>query len=215
MFTIYSIFSKSKNKVIYVGCTENKEKRFYDHLRGFKHSYKHYKNMYELFNEEDIKINVLEESNITNEEAIDKEKYWINYYNTCEDGYNSAPYGHASVLGLKLFTDKQKEERSKKMKENNPMKNKDTVDKMKEGLKKYWTKEKREEASIRNTGRKHIIYVDHYQGKKIFMYNKNNILEKEFDSIRQALNYLGLIGHAALYKAIKNKTLYKGYYWKK
>ena len=50
-------------------------------------------------------------------------------------------------------------------------------------------------------------------GKKIAMYDKDHNLIKVFNAKTAVLNFLGLKGHTQLDKAIKEKTLYKEYYW--
>ena len=52
-------------------------------------------------------------------------------------------------------------------------------------------------------------------GKTIYMYDKNFNLVKTFNTVGLALKFLNLKGHSQLNKAIKNKTLYKGFYWSK
>ena len=47
------------------------------------------------------------------------------------------------------------------------------------------------------------------------MYDKNFNLVKTFNTVGLALKFLNLKGHSQLNKAIKNKTLYKGFYWSK
>lgn len=51
-------------------------------------------------------------------------------------------------------------------------------------------------------------------GKQIEMYDENWNLIKTFNAKTAVLQFLGLKGHTQLDKAIKNQTLYKGYYWK-
>ena len=51
-------------------------------------------------------------------------------------------------------------------------------------------------------------------GKRIEMYDKNHNLIQTFKAKTAVLQFLGLKGHTQLDKAIKNETLYKGYYWK-
>ena len=46
------------------------------------------------------------------------------------------------------------------------------------------------------------------------MYDKDWNLIKIFNTKKLAMEFLGIKGHSALDKAIKNKTLYKNYYWK-
>ena len=43
----------------------------------------------------------------------------------------------------------------------------------------------------------------------------SQILIKEFNSVSCVLEFLNLKGHKGLYKAIKNNTIYKNYYWSK
>lgn len=49
--------------------------------------------------------------------------------------------------------------------------------------------------------------------KKLIIKNKEII--KIFSIIILVLRFLKIKGHSVLYKAIKNKTKYKGYYWEK
>ena len=51
-------------------------------------------------------------------------------------------------------------------------------------------------------------------GKQIKMYDENHNLIQTLKAKTAVLQFLGLKGHTQLDKAIKNKTLYKGYYWK-
>ena len=51
-------------------------------------------------------------------------------------------------------------------------------------------------------------------GKQIQMYDENHNLIQTFKAKTAVLQFLGLKGHTQLDKAIKNETLYKGYYWK-
>lgn len=50
-------------------------------------------------------------------------------------------------------------------------------------------------------------------GNKIFMYDKDWNLQKEFPSVKMACKYLKLKGHSGLYIAIRDKTIFKGHYW--
>ena len=51
-------------------------------------------------------------------------------------------------------------------------------------------------------------------GKRIEMYDENWNLIRVFNAKTAALQFLNLKGHTQLDQAIKNQTLYKGYYWK-
>ena len=46
------------------------------------------------------------------------------------------------------------------------------------------------------------------------MYDENHQLIRIFNAKTAVLNFLGLKGHTQLDKAIKEGTIYKGYYWK-
>ncbi len=54
-------------------------------------------------------------------------------------------------------------------------------------------------------------------GKTVFQWKdkEHTILVNRFNTVRLALEYLNLKGHTKLMEAIKNNTLYKGYYWSK
>ena len=51
-------------------------------------------------------------------------------------------------------------------------------------------------------------------GKTIEMYDEDNNLVRVFNAKTAVLEFLNLKGHSGLDKAIKNNTIYKGYYWK-
>lgn len=51
-------------------------------------------------------------------------------------------------------------------------------------------------------------------GKKIAMYDEKYNLIRIFNAKTAVLSFLGLKGHTQLDRAIKEGTLYKGYYWK-
>lgn len=51
-------------------------------------------------------------------------------------------------------------------------------------------------------------------GKRIEMYDESWNLIQVFNAKTAVLQFLGMKGHTQLDKAIKNQTLYKGYYWK-
>ena len=50
---------------------------------------------------------------------------------------------------------------------------------------------------------------------KVYMYNDKKELIKVFNTVGMALEFLGITSHSALYKACRNGTVYRGYYWKK
>lgn len=82
----------------------------------------------------------------------------------------------------------------------------------------YRTEEYRQKMSISTSGEKNGNYGNKGEKAKngvcIQMLNEQGVLIKEFNTKRLVLEYLGIKGHSALDKAIKNGTPYKNYYWK-
>ena len=81
------------------------------------------------------------------------------------------------------------------------------------------SKKKMSENSVGKTaGKKNGMYGkkgdNAINGKRIEMYDENHQLIRTFNAKTAALQFLGLKGHTQLDKAIKEQTLYKGYYWK-
>lgn len=81
------------------------------------------------------------------------------------------------------------------------------------------TEEYRKKMSEATSGEKNGNYGNKGEkaknGKKVIMKDKDGNIVKEFNTVRMVLEFLGLSGHTALDKAIKNNTEYKGYYWTK
>ena len=163
------------------------------------------------------------------QENSQKEKEFIKVFNAVEDKnfYNihEGGKGGNTTAG---WTKEQKQLHSQKMSKkytgsNNPrygvhlteetknkIKNNRNTDYMK-------TKEYREKMSIAVSGEKNGMYGKRgnnaLNGKKVYMYDNNWNLLQIFNAKTAVLDYLGLTGHSGLNKAIKNKTLYKGFYW--
>lgn len=87
---------------------------------------------------------------------------------------------------------------------------------------KHHTNESKEKMSINSKGKtagdKNGMHGkkgnNAINGKKIGMYDENDQLIQIFNAKTAVLQFLGLKGHGQLDKAIKEQTLYKGYYWK-
>lgn len=94
---------------------------------------------------------------------------------------------------------------------------------LKKGKERFRVDTKRYEESKKRQGDSlKQYYVDNPEArnklghrKKVYMYDKEGNLIKVFSSITKTLDFLGIKGHSALDKAIKNSTIYKDYYWKK
>lgn len=86
---------------------------------------------------------------------------------------------------------------------------------------KHHTEESKRLMSInskgKNIGSKNGMYGksknNALNGKKVYMYDKNYNLIKIFNAKTAVLEFLNMKGHTGLDKAIKEKTLYKGFYW--
>ena len=87
---------------------------------------------------------------------------------------------------------------------------------------KHHTEESKQKMSIssigKTSGEKNGMYGKKgdkaLNGRKIEMYDENYVLIKTFNAKTGVLEFLGMKGHTQLDKAIKEGTLYKGYYWK-
>lgn len=124
------------------------------------------------------------------------------------------------------WTEERKKEQSLKyLGEKNPMYGKK---KSKEAIAKQvahtdysytQTESYRKKMSLATSGEKNGNYGNKGEkaknGKQVYMYDENKCLIKEFNTVNLALEFLNLKGHSGLYKALKEGTLYKGYYWSK
>ena len=124
----------------------------------------------------------------------------------------------------KYWTEDKKAERSDKYSgSGNPMYGKHHTKESQEkriahtDFSSYRTEEYRLKMSLATSGEKNGNYGNKGEkaknGVHIQMLNEQGALIKEFNTKKLALEFLGVKGHNALDKAIKNKTLYKNYYW--
>lgn len=94
---IYAWINKKEHKA-YIGKTNNLKNRIYQHWYSSKHSKKlncFLQALNQYPNEEDWNIIILED-NISLEKVKERENYWIKYYNSIENGYNSIKSGASS-----------------------------------------------------------------------------------------------------------------------
>jgi group I intron endonuclease len=95
---IYKIINNINNK-IYIGCTikETIEERFCEHKSRLK-SYKYKSKLYNSFKKygiDNFSIELIEECDL--KEIYNREKYYINFYNTYIDGLNSTLGGDGTI----------------------------------------------------------------------------------------------------------------------
>lgn len=168
---IYKITSPSGR--VYIGQSIDIEKRFksYSNLRC-KNQRKLYRSFLKYgFDNHDFMIIDFIDSNFLNE----RERYWQDYYNSMETGLNclltktsdkSGKMCESTILKKSINTmgdkhwcwGKSRPDASKRMKENNPMKNPETVLKVKESLKGYSPTREHIEKYLIRTGRKNNKY---------------------------------------------------------
>lgn len=99
---IYAYRKKSNNKVVYVGQTTNLEVRHKQHTQYDPFNINTREYNYPLsrgirkYGEQEYELIILEE-NLTKDQLNEREKYWIQYYNTYFDGYNQSIGGSYPV----------------------------------------------------------------------------------------------------------------------
>ena len=99
MAYIYKIENDINDK-IYIGKTNfSVEKRFKEHCADSKRNRKEKRPLYNAmskYGEEHFYISVIEEC--SSDKASEREKYWIKYYNSYNDGYNATIGGDGKTL---------------------------------------------------------------------------------------------------------------------
>lgn len=126
-FIVYKYTSPSGK--IYIGQTNQGLKKRYYNGQGYKHC-SYFYNAICKYGIDNFYKEILKE-NLSLEEANYWEAYYINFFNSTDKkkGYNISSGGNNRTMSQEA-----KEKLSKKMKENNPMKNKDIAKKVSEKL---------------------------------------------------------------------------------
>ena len=149
-YTVYMHKNKINNKV-YIGITSLKTWRRWDCGRGYKNQILFYRAI-EKYNWNNFEHIILYEK-LTKEAAEQKEIELIAYYksNNKKYGYNIANGGNC----VGSASEETRKKMSEKMKKNNPMKNKETVEKMRQSqLGKKLSEEHKQKLINANKGRK-------------------------------------------------------------
>lgn len=113
MAYIYAYRKKDTQKIVYVGQTKNLKKRHYQHIHESMNNSKNCEYNSVLARgmrkngADNYELLVLEECPI--DKLDEREKYWIDYYNTFYDGYNCT-LGGQGVSGYSLYGDDTIEE---------------------------------------------------------------------------------------------------------
>lgn len=103
---IYKVTNQLNNKV-YIGQTiqtlsERKNKHYYKARHEESNTKTHFLNALRKYPEEDFIWVVIDKAD-TQEELDKKEKYWIEYYNSVEEGYNTKDGGETIVVTNKFL----------------------------------------------------------------------------------------------------------------
>ena len=200
---IYKI-SNSINNKLYIGKTlDSIETRWKEHCRDCKKESEQKRPLYNAMKKYGIdafQIEPIEECSF--EEVDEREKYWINFYNSYFEGYNATLGGDGKAYAdyPKIFQEFQKGYNLKEIQSKLGY----TTDTIRVALKENGISKK--EIQIR--GRETIIH-------KVGMFNKDTLeLIKIFPSIKEAQSFLnkGQGRHIAEACSRKRKSAY-GYYW--
>lgn len=83
----------------------------------------------------------------------------------------------------------------------------------------YKSEQFKEKMSEATSGSKNGMYgkkgKNAINGRMVVAYNDNSEIVHQFNSVGQALEFLGIKGHTGLIKACRLGKKYRGYYWKK
>ena len=101
-------FTNKINKKIYIGKSQNLEKRYQEHKRNFLNSKiedyntKFYRAL-RKYGFDNFSYEIIEQSdNFTNEQLNEKEKYYIKLYDSVNNGYNTQAGGLDTAVARKL-----------------------------------------------------------------------------------------------------------------
>lgn len=95
---IYAYKKRSTGKIVYVGQTVNLTERDKQHMRYDPFNINNKEYNYPLsrgvrkYGQDEYELIILQK-NVSKENLNEREKYWIQYYNTYWDGYNQTPGG--------------------------------------------------------------------------------------------------------------------------
>lgn len=112
---IYKITNKINNK-IYIGQTVNTpEKRWKRHIQDSKYLDTHFARAIKKYGSDNFIVEAIDTAS-TKEELNQKEIYWINYYNSAKEGYNSTDGGDEANT-YKYRTEEEMEQTKEKIRQ--------------------------------------------------------------------------------------------------
>lgn len=204
MAYIYKITNEITNQC-YIGQTDlSIEKRFLEHIRASRLTKNKKRPLYKAFNDYGISnfyLEMIEETDNPNE----REKYWINYYNSFNDGYNATKGGEGSpilnyqeIYQIWLNHDKCGMAELSRITGND-------IHYLKTIIQSFGEKVMTAQETVRKN-----------YGKKINQYDKNLVFIKSFDTIADAERALNKKPYSTHIRDVcngKRKTAF-GYIWK-
>lgn len=101
MIGIYKITNKLNNKV-YIGQSSNLERRYKEHFEWNNNSTQYIDLLIKDLGKDNFSYEIIEECSFS--ELDNKEKYWINYYNSFYEGYNKTKGGNGAFYGSPKLT---------------------------------------------------------------------------------------------------------------
>lgn len=161
MYYIYKITNQKNNKS-YIGFTNNPKVRWNSHKSCSKRTYRPLYNAMRKYGIENFEFQVIYESEDRENTLLVMEPYYIKMYNTYAQGYN------CNLGGADTNTYKMRENASKRMKIENPMKNiSNHAGWFKKGQKPIITKERNEKIRDSKLGDKNHNFGNHQAAKHL------------------------------------------------
>lgn len=199
MGCIYKLTNIITNKVYIGKTTYNANERLKQHIKdSFGGTSKLY-TAANIYGWESFEIEVIEDNIISDTELNKLEKYYIDKYDSFNNGYNGTLGGE----GASIYSEKFKDNVVKVFKRTNSINETSNIT----GACNY---------TVRKILRSKNAYIDkHSESKGIVMYDKYFTPLRYFKSIREAVNFLGVDGRN-FYTRIKKHfdgSLFLGYRW--
>lgn len=196
---IYKI-TNIKNNLVYIGQTTLAvEERFKHHIRKSRSNYIGTRDypLYQDMRKLGVENYAIEQIDYCLEKnKFILEKHWINLY--ADKGiplYN--------IVGTDRNISRAQKIANRRLTNSHSYESKEYIQKMSEAT-----------AGENNPmyGKRGSLAVN---GQPVYAFDNTGKVQHEFVSVREALKFLKLKGHAGLMKACKTGEIYKGYYWKK
>ena len=104
---VYKIVNKVNNKV-YIGITESTlEKRYDEHLSKYRNGdTRHLYQAMRKYGLDNFEVSVVEDNISSYKELLDKERSYVEQFNSYNNGYNMTPGGDSNPMNSKVVSDK-------------------------------------------------------------------------------------------------------------